>query len=329
MKLFLKSLYQYRYAAAIFILFSAIFAGAFALYDTHVEAVFYGVLLCLVIGAFVIIVGFIRFYRQHMLLRDIYLNLPFMTENLPAPHNLTQEDLNDIIHKLNEINSQSITRLKSAQQDNLDYYTVWVHQIKTPIAAMQMILQSEDTPLNGELSAELFKIEQYAEMALQYLRLDSSSTDYVFKEYDLDGIIKKAVHRYAPQFIRRRIKLIYSPVSAVILTDEKWLLFIIEQLLSNAVKYTPNGGSVSISYSGGILKVSDTGIGISPEDIPRIFEKGYTGLGGRTDKKSTGLGLYLCKKAADNINHKISVESQIGKGSVFSIDLRTTKFDIE
>lgn len=332
MKLFFKYIYQQRFCVAILLLFSIIFCEVLYLYSSHPEAVIYASMLCGVIGCIIIIFRFIRFRKRHILLREIYENLPLMLDSLPAPEDLIQEDLNAIIKRLGELNRENLSRIKSAQQQNMDYYTVWVHQIKTPIAAMQMILQSEDTPTNIDLSAELFRIEQYAEMALHYIRLDSISTDYLFREYDLDKIIKKAVHRYAPQFIRRKIKLIYSPVQAKVLTDEKWLLFIIEQLLSNAIKYTAPGGKVSIEYSDNQLSVSDTGIGISDEDIPRIFEKGYTGLSGRSgysDKKSTGLGLYLCRKTADNLGHKLYVNSTVGKGSVFTIDLKTDKIDIE
>lgn len=193
---------------------------------------------------------------------------------------------------------------------------------------MQMILQSDDTDENRMLLSELFRIEQYTEMALYYLRLDSTSTDFVIGKFDLDSIIKQAVHRYAPQFIGKKIRLVYSPFNADILTDEKWLLFIIEQILSNAVKYTVKG-SVTIKYANDILIISDTGIGISPEDLPRIFEKGYTGMSGRIERKSTGLGLYLCKRTADMLGHSLSASSVVGRGTNFYIDLSSKELDIE
>ena len=326
--MFLKFIYQYRYSAAAFLLFSAVFFGIFYIYDVSTEAVLYAGLLCLVMGAVMAAVRYIQFRKRYTLMQRIYENLPLMTDELPPPENSAEETLQEIIRRLSEISYENITELKNRQQDNADYFTVWIHQIKTPISAMQMILQSEDSETNRELLAELFRVEQYAEMALFYLRLDSCSNDLVIKKYSIDDIIRKAVHRYAPQFIRRRIKLVYAPSGGKAVTDEKWLLFIIEQLLSNAVKYTVKG-SVTISFSGDILTVSDTGIGISQEDIPRIFEKGYTGLGGRTDRKSTGLGLYLCKKAADLLGHHISVTSEIGRGSSFSVDLSREKIDIE
>lgn len=328
MKLFFKYIHKLKKGVTLFFLFSLIFLGIFALYDIYIEAVIYAFLICTFIGLIVVCIGFINFQKRHIMLKNIYKNLPLMTENLPNSENLIQEDLQRIIDRLSEINQNSVNNIRDLQKDITDYFTVWVHQIKTPIAAMQMILQSEDTETSLELNAELFKIEQYAEMALNYIRLDSNSNDLVIKRYNLDNIIKQAIQKYAPLFIRRRIKLIYSSINAEILTDEKWLLFIIEQLLSNAVKYTING-SVSITYKNEILTISDTGIGIADEDIPRIFEKGYTGLSGRTDKKSTGLGLYLCKIAADKLNHGIYVKSEIGKGSAFSIDLSVKSIDIE
>lgn len=200
-----------------------------------------------------------------------------------------------------------------------------MHQIKTPISVMRMVLQSEDTKEHRELAAELFRIEQYVEMVLGYLRLNSESSDYVFQEYKLDTIIKQAVHKYASQFVRKRIQLRYEPTEITVLTDEKWLLFIIEQLLSNAIKYT-HEGSITITVTPDkIIKISDTGIGIAAEDIPRIFEKGFTGYNGRADKKSTGLGLYLCRTAADRLSHKISVQSEAGTGTVFAVDLKENK----
>lgn len=329
MKLFLKYIHCKRRFIITQALFALIFYIILYLYGANPDAVIYATMLCIVIGSVIFLIGFMKFRRRHILLREIYYNLPIMPDRLPPSDNLIEEDLGAVISRLSALNQDSQNRLSSARQNSLDYYTVWVHQIKTPIAAMQMILQSEDTPQNKELLAELFRIEQYVGMALHYIRLNSNNTDFLFREYNLDKIIRKAVHRYAPQFVHRKIKLIYSPIEARVLTDEKWLLFIIEQLLSNAIKYTAPGGRVSIEYSDNLLSIADNGIGISEEDIPRIFEKGYTGLGGRTDNKSTGLGLYLCKRTADNLGYKLYVESKVGSGSVFTIDLSKDKFDVE
>src|SRR5699024_9404616 len=122
--------------------------------------------------------------------------------------------------------------------DLVNYFTLWVHQIKTPIAAMDLLLQSEKNKENTQLSMELFKIEEYVEMVLQYLRLGSTSSDLVLKRHDLDDIVRQAVRKYAKIFIQKKIKLEYSEIHCEALTDEKWLMFVIEQILSNALKYT-------------------------------------------------------------------------------------------
>ena len=274
------------------------------------------------------IAGFIRLQKKYILLKDIYENLPLMTDSLPEPENIMEEELDNIIKRLNTLNSENITKLKNIQQDNCEYFTVWVHQIKTPISAIQMILQSEDSDTSHEISAELFRIEQYSEMALHFIRLDSDSNDFVIKRYNLDPIIRQSIRRYAPLFIRRKLHLDYHTADTEVLTDKKWLAFVIEQLLSNAVKYTVDG-CVTIKFEKNVLSVSDTGIGISAEDLPRIFEKGYTGMSGRINRKSTGLGLYLCKKVCDKLGHDICAVSQVGKGSVFSVDLGIKHIDIE
>ena len=220
-------------------------------------------------------------------------------------------------------------RWQARWRDSLDYYTTWVHQIKTPISVMRMTLEGEDTEEHRELSSQLFRIEQYVEMVLSYLRLESDSSDYVFQEYDLDSILRQAIRKYAPLFVRQRVRLVYEPVRRTVLTDEKWLLFIVEQILSNSLKYT-RSGSVTITVSpDAVLRIADTGMGIAPEDLPRIFEKGFTGYNGRADKKSTGLGLYLCRMAAERLSHRIWAESQPGKGTSVFLDLHREALEVE
>ncbi|MCM1529878.1 MAG: sensor histidine kinase [Alistipes sp.] len=328
MMTFLKYLRQYRRTALFFLIFSAIFYFLLMLYGCAAEAVFYAAGICAFIGLCGIICGFFRFRRRSRELKKIFDDLPVMSDELPSADSPAEETLYRIISRLHEISGEKIDEINSIRKNSEDYFTVWIHQIKTPISAMQMILQNEDTDTCRELSAELFRIEQYAEMALHYIRLDSGSNDLVLQEYDLDDILKQAIHRYAPLFIRKRIQLKYKSANAAVLTDKKWLGFVVEQLLSNAVKYTVNGG-VTISFENNILTVRDTGIGISPDDLPRIFEKGYTGLSGRSDRKSTGLGLYLCKKVCDKLGHRIYAESEVNSGTAIHLDLSRRKLDIE
>ena len=151
-------------------------------------------------------------------------------------------------------------------------------------------------------------------MVLQYLRLNSNVNDFVLQEYGLDNIIRQAVRKYAPMFIRKKLTLHYEPLQRKVVTDEKWLVFVLEQILSNAIKYT-SSGDIFIYMENGCLVVKDTGIGILPEDLPRIFDKGYTGYNGRSDKKASGIGLYLVKKILGKLGHKVLVESVPGEGT--------------
>ena len=316
-------------SGAVFLGFVAIFAAIFRLYDLETEAVLYAAGLCLLFGAAVMTAHFIFYLKKHRERMRILQNIRLLVDELPEPETLAEEDLQEMVRELKRLNEVTETARQTERREILDYYTTWVHQIKTPISTMKMVLEIEDTDEHRELLAELFRVEQYVEMVLSYLRLGSEYSDYVFKEYDLDKIIKQAIHKYAPQFVRRRIRLEYTPVDIKVLTDEKWLLFIIEQVLSNSIKYTKQG-SVRITVTPDkILKIADDGIGIAAEDLPRIFEKGFTGYNGRYNKKSTGLGLYLCKTAADRLSHKMSAESTPGKGTVISIDLHTDELKVE
>ena len=211
----------------------------------------------------------------------------------------------------------------------VEYYTVWAHQIKTPIASMRLQLQSEDTDFSRRLEGDLNRIEAYVEMVLTFLRLDSDSTDYVIREIDLDAVIKPAIRKFARDFISKKLSMDFKPTEAKVLSDDKWLSFVIEQVISNAVKYTKDGGIKIYMNESGILCVEDTGIGISAEDLPRVFENGYTGFNGREDKRASGIGLYLCKRICDNLGHKISARSEPGKGTTIMIDLRRRKIGIE
>ena len=261
-----------------------------------------------------------RFALRHRQLSDALKSIRVSDEQLPPPENLIEEDYRQLIRALGEEKQRQASAMDLRMSDMQDYFTLWAHQIKTPIAAMRLILQTKPENSAMEIEGELFRVEQYVEMVLNYLRLDSDSTDFVFRTCALDDIIRQCVRKYAKQFIRKRIRLEYEGTALQVLTDEKWLCFVIEQILSNALKYTA-AGSIRIFTQGETLVIADTGMGIAPEDLPRVFEKGYTGYNGRTDKKATGIGLYLCKRILQKLGHEISISAQVGKGTRVSIDL--------
>ena len=288
----------------------------------------YTALLCTALALAVALADLRRFALRHRQLSDALKSIRVSDEQLPPPGDLIGEDYTRLIRALGEEKTRAAGAMDLRRREMEDYFTLWAHQIKTPIAAMRLILQTRPENSAGELSQELFRVEQYVEMVLNYLRLDSDSTDFVFKTCDLDGIIRQCVRKYAKQFIRKKISLEYEGTDVQVLTDEKWLCFVIEQLLSNALKYT-NTGSIRIFTRGETLVIEDTGIGIAPEDLPRVFEKGYTGYNGRTDKKATGIGLYLCKRILQKLGNEISISSVVGQGTSVSIDLRREELRVE
>lgn len=320
---------QHRKLLGICFLFSLIFTVNFWLYHLPIKAVIYPVLQCIVFGSIFFVIYFFKNYRKHLKLKRLQTLSTNFEDLLPLPCTYEEEDYQSIIlHLVEEKMNLESTKIQQ-YNDMIDYYTTWVHQIKTPIAAMNLTLQNEDSDLSRRLSSDLFRIEQYVEMVLMFLRLDSSSTDYVIKEYELDNMIKASVRKFAGQFIQRRIRLDYQSVDVKVLTDEKWFSFVIEQVLSNALKYTSSGTVTIMIEEQKILCIRDTGMGIAPEDLPRIFEKGYTGYNGRSDKKASGIGLYLCKHICNNLGHRITAESEPDKGTTIKICMEQPKIEIE
>lgn len=313
----------------LFLLFAAIFMLVFALYGLPMEATLYPLGLCLAIGLIVLVWDCRKVSRRHKALSAIQSMTDAVTMTLPAVDGILDSDYQEIIHLLCQEQIQRANDMSLRYQEMIDYYTVWAHQIKTPIASMRLNLQNEDTPLSRQLSSDLTRIEQYVEMVLTFLRLDSDSTDYVIREHDLDTIVRQAIRKFAGEFIARKLKLIYGPIDTKVITDDKWLSFVVEQVLSNALKYTP-GGSIHIYLEAPkTLCIRDTGIGIVPEDLPRIFEKGYTGYNGRSDQKASGIGLYLCKRICQNLGHFISASSVPGEGTTLRIHLEQKTLEVE
>lgn len=310
------------------LIWTAFFLGIFALvcflYDVPVQPAGYTAQVTVVFGVLALAVGFFRFRRKYRELEKTREDLRYAGE-FPAPGDAVEKLYQEIAAALKDQMIEMEQKDQSSYREMVEYYTLWAHQIKTPIAAMRLLLQQEESDRNRELLSELFKIEQYVLMVLQYLRLESESSDLVLKNQSLDDIIRQAVKKYAPLFIRKKLTLVYEPVNCQVLTDEKWLEFVLEQILSNAIKYTKRG-SVAIymdDQAEKTLVIADTGIGIAPEDIPRVFEKGFTGYNGRYDKRSTGIGLYLCRRVLNRLSHTIRIESEAGQGTQVYIDLNT------
>ena len=301
----------------------------FYLYALPWEAMLYGLLLCTAALLMVHAVGLYRYRKRHRRLEALCRRTEWEPGELPEAEDLLEEDFARRYESLSDAYRKLETDARISHTEAADYYTMWVHQIKTPIAAMKLLLQSEADGGNSAVQAELFKIEQYAEMALQYQRLEGDGTDYVLRRCPLDDIVCQAVRKYARLFVLKRLQLHYDPLNVTVLTDEKWLGFVIEQLLSNALKYTKSGGISLYMRDPGHLVIEDTGIGIAPEDLPRLCERGFTGINGRRDKKATGLGLYLCRRILHKLSHTITLESTVGKGTRVILGLESAELRVE
>ena len=203
--------------------------------------------------------------------------------------------------------------------DLLDYYTLWVHQIKTPISASQLLVaEVADRQLKQQLEQEIFKIDSYTNLVLQYLRLESFHDDLVLKQVQIEDLVKEIIRKYALFFIQKGLNVNLHDLDKEIVTDKKWLLVVIEQIISNSLKYTKEGG-LEIYMEGQELCIKDTGIGIKNSDVLRVFERGFSGYNGRLTQQSSGLGLYLSKKISEELGHQIRIESEVGEGTIVRI----------
>lgn len=307
----------------------AVCALVFWLHNIPGDAIVYSVLLCLAAGLAIVAIDFTRELRHHNARLHSIRTAAYEQNELRDEYGVAAGDYADLVQalwqRIDFLTEQQFTERREAK----DYYTTWVHQIKTPLAVMQMLVKSEDTEQNRALAAELFRVERYVDMALGYIRLGEDVSDLALRECDLDELIRTSVRRYAPQFIAKKLTFSYEPNPVKVVTDSRWFTFLLEQLLSNAIKYTYEGGVTITLTDDAKVIVRDTGIGIAPEDVPRIFEKGFTGFNGRLEKdgstdggRATGLGLYLCRKIAHKLNVGLSVESEVGKGSTFTVDMK-------
>lgn len=328
MRMLLGYLKERTWFVLLLALWVALFAGVLYLYDLPPEAAGYGGLLCAAALLLWTAVDFVRCRRKIWLLRSMLGQASLLMDSLPEAVGPKEEVYHALLQELHREQQAAVSASDAWRRETMDYYTLWVHQIKTPIAAMRLMLQGDETDWGRELAAELFRVERYVELALSYLRLGGSGTDYVIREYPLDNILRKAVRKYAPLFIRGKVSIDLQETGLTVLTDEKWLQLVVEQVLSNAVKYAP-GGRVTVRREMDALLIEDTGIGIAQEDLPRVFEQGFTGYNGRVDNRSTGIGLYLCRQICRKLGHTIAVDSEQGKGTRVSIGLARPFLDVE
>ena len=307
-------------------IFLAIFLTLFVVSDVPMEVVGYGFILCIAFLVIIYGVAYTRFARNMDELQQAAEEVLVTCEDLPGAMTGKEYVYREMVEQVCAAYHERTEEMYTKEQDEAEYHSLWAHQIKIPISAIRLLLQSRQDGW-PEMENQLFSIEQYVQMILNYQRLNSTSNDLVLERQPLDPIVRQVIRKFKKQFIWKKITLEYEGTSMMVLSDEKWLAFVLEQVLSNALKYTPNG-SIKVYTEGHKLYIKDTGIGIRPSDVPRIFERGYTGYNGRTDKQATGIGLYLCKQVCDKLGHGIFVESEVNVGTTVCLTLDYHEVDV-
>ena len=319
MRLFLQYLRGKAGKIVAFFLFAVIFIVSFALYHLPLAAVWYPSALCVILGLAVLLLDFRRVKARHETLRLILCQLPTLPETLPAAHTVPEED-----YRAGAGAVRAAAGARDAHERAVSGYARLLYALGAPdqnAHRLHALMPAAGGHAAGEAAfTGAFARGAVVGMVMVYLRLTGGS-DLVLREYELDAIVRRAVRRFAGEFIGRKLKLCYEPLNVSCVTDEKWLLFVIEQVLSNALKYT-RAGSITIELEAPkTLVIRDTGIGVAPEDLPRIFEKGYTGYNGRGDQKASGLGLYLCRTICKRLGHTITASSVPDHGTAIRITL--------
>lgn len=297
------------------------------LYHGPAELPRYTTLLLVSLGGIFYALDFFRFARRWRAVQELLARCPAPLDRWPEMADPLDAAWLTLAQDLEWRRRQTASDASQAQAEAADYYALWAHQIKTPLAALRLLTQEEpDSPRRGAYAAELFKTEQYVDMVLSYARLGSFSSALSPETVELSALVAAAAKRTAPLFIYQdHTSLLVEDCRAKVVTDPAWLTFVVEQLLTNAAKYTPRG-TVRVSLAGpGTLVVEDTGLGISPEDLPRVCERGFTGGAGRAGQRGTGIGLYLCKEVLAKLGHTLAITSTPGKGTRVAIGLARPK----
>ena len=281
-------------------------------------------MLTLVLLAAVFYWDYQRFKRRHEQLTGLLVQEYLAQEHFPETKDLLEKDYQELLLHLSTCISNMESEREKAQTEMNQYYTMWAHQIKTPISGLRLLLQQSEALEKKEMEMELFRIEQYVQMVLSYLRMKDMNSDLQIQKEDLDGMIRQAVRRYSRFFIGKHLHLEYEPIEKQVLTDEKWLVFVSEQLISNAVKYTPEEERSEFMKKNPAL----WGLKIrgSESEKGRISQEclneDLAGFNGRAQKRATGLGLFLCREICEKLSHKISIVSEPGKGTLVLLNLR-------
>lgn len=282
------------------------------LYRIPIEVILYPFILTIVFVLIVLLFDYIKYKEKVNKIIQICNDISSCYSVKINDKNIFDEYYLDIINELLKENRKQVSQIQKKISDINDYFSIWVHQIKTPIASMKLKIDNEQMDLL-QLASDLNRIDHYVDLVLSFLKFDEEKIDLYFRKTDVDKIMRESLKKFSNDFIIKKIRLDYKLSKREVLTDEKWLSFVFDQLLSNALKYTDKG-TISIYYDeDSCLCIKDSGIGIALADMERLFEKGFTGYNGRQYKKASGIGLYMCKRMCDKLNIAISIESIVNE----------------
>lgn len=274
-----------------------------------------------------IIAEFIKqrnFYVEVTSIMDDLDKKYLLSEIIREPDFIEGKFLYDLLKQANKDMHEHVKKYRDMESEYREYIETWVHEIKTPIASVGLIIENNQNEVTRNINYEIKKIEEYIEQVLYYSRSNDVSKDYIIKEVSLNTLVKNVVRRNSRYFISKKISIDMGAVEGTVYGDAKWLEFILNQVIGNSIKYIrEEEGKVKVytirNENNIVLVVEDNGIGIIDKDINRVFEKGFTGENGREYGKSTGIGLYLCKKLSDQLGLGLHLTSKIGEGTKVGI----------
>ncbi|MDR3596425.1 sensor histidine kinase [Clostridium sp.] len=247
-----------------------------------------------------------------------------LPEVIKAPNYYEGKIIYDALKECNRNMHEHVNFYKHLQKEYREYIETWVHEIKTPISSSKLIIENSEGREKNALGDEIRKIEEYINQALYYSRSTDVSNDYIVKEFEIKEAIQEAIRNNRRDFINKKITVDIEKASGKVITDVKWVKFIVNQVIINSIKYSKYGGGIVKAYTINgkdniVLTIEDNGIGISKNDVNRVFDKGFTGKNGRKYGKSTGIGLYLCKKLCEKLGLGIYLSSIEEEGTKVSI----------
>ena len=272
-----------------------------------------------------------RFYNNFIDNLDQLDKKYLITAIINKPRFIEGQILYDSLYEIDKSMYEEIETYKNSINDFKEYIEMWIHEVKLPIASSTLMLHNNKPDSNKKIKEQINRIENYVEQVLYFVRSENLEKDYLIRTYNLEEIVNKVIRKNKESLLLRRISIEIDDIDKLILSDSKWLEFIINQIVSNSIKYSKTSNS-KIKFNSKtkeefiILQIEDNGIGINEKDINKVFNKSFTGENGRNISSSTGMGLYLVNKLCTKLGHKITIESEVDKFTKVSIYFKDNKY---